>query len=91
MDSKCKDLTCCGDVVELLVYDSKGTERSRNYSLLKIKYNGGIYAPSSWIYAMLIEDDKYPILIHEEIAQIILDDPEKGGHWAFNFWLDRYR
>lgn len=91
MDGKCKDLTCCGDVVELLVYDSKDAEYSRNYSLVKIKYNSRLSCRDDWVYAMLIEDDMYPVVFTEDIAEMVLDDPEKGGHWAFFFWHDRYR
>lgn len=91
MNTNCRDLTCCGDVVELLVYDSKGATHSRNYSLVKIKFNSRFSCDNEWIYAMFIEDDIYPVVFTEDIAEIVLDDPEKGGHWAFNFWLDRYR
>ena len=86
-----KAVTCCGDVVELLCY--KGNSGERSFSLCKtlMLENTERRDSDKWIFMLIIEGDKYPVIITEDCAKSILDTPRKGEKLSYNRWFDRYR
>ena len=83
--------TCCGDVRELLYY--KGSLREHTWSLCKTLVLEDTDRSNSdkWVYMIITKGDKYPIIITEECAKSILEDPEKGNTLTFCRHFDRYR
>lgn len=81
--------TCNGDVVELISYQCPD-HRWRSYKLYKIELVGSTQK-NAWAYVILMKDDKYPVIITEDLAQKIIDDPEEGGKLAYSIWMSRYR
>lgn len=84
-------VTCCGDVVKLLDY--KGERNERSFSLCKTVVLKDTERTESdkWIYMLILKNDKYPVIITEECARSILENPKKGETLAYNRWFDRYR
>ena len=78
----CEYINCLGDVVELLSYDE-----SRPYKLYKIEQHD----TGTWVYMMFINNDVFPIVISEELAQNIIAKPSIGGDIAYNTWLERHQ
>lgn len=81
--------TCCYDVEKLLEF--KGGNEVRDYTLYRttrIRADRSVYDE---IYFLLIEDDKFPIIITENVAESILKNPDEGEKLAYNRWFDRYR
>lgn len=81
--------TCCKDVIKLLEATSKVPGHNRNFTLYKTE----VYAPgeTKWCYFLLIAEDEFPIVITEEFANKIMQNPEVGRDVAFNHWFDRWR
>lgn len=86
-------LTGCFDVLELLNYDAEDKPYCRSFTLCKTLVIEGLDRETSnnWVYMLIIEDDKFPIIISEDCAKKILADPIKGGNLLFNRFFDRYR
>lgn len=82
--------TCCGDVVELISLKKEG---GLSFSLCRILLLDDVLRGSSnqWVYALILENDKFPILISNHCAKTILDDPESGVELVRNRHFDRYR
>lgn len=80
--------TCSGDVVKLLVY--KDSKYSRKFTLCKVSMCG-VENNTVWTYMLLVEGDKYPIIISKELAKSILANPKRGAELAYNCWMNRYR
>ena len=91
MSKESKILTCCGDVVELLYH--KGNLGERSFSLCRTLTLENPQRSNSdkWSYMLIVENDNYPIIITEECAKIILENPEQGKKLVYNCWMDRYR
>lgn len=85
--------TCCGDVREMLYHE--GNSREHTWSLCKtlVVYDAEHRSTldDKWVYMIITKGDKYPIIITEECAKSILDDPEKGNTLTFCRHFDRYR
>ena len=83
--------TCCGDVRELLYHE--GDLGNHTWSLCKTLVLEGTDRSNSdnWVYMIITKGDKYPIIITEECAKSILDNPEKGNTLTFCRHFDRYR
>lgn len=81
--------TCCGDVVELISCEEGGL----SFSLCKILLLDDVLRGNSdqWVYALIMKDDKFPILISHHCAKTILDDPKSGIELVRNRRFDRYR
>jgi len=84
-------VTCCGDVVELLYH--KGNSGEHSFSLCKtlVLEDTDRRDSGNWSYMLIIQKDQYPIIITEECAKSILENPEKGKKLVYSRWLDRYR
>ena len=84
-------LTCCGDVE--LLYHVKGDLGERSFSLCKtlVLEDTKRNASGKWCYMLIVENDHYPIIITEECANTILENPEQGKFLVYNRWMDRYR
>lgn len=84
-------VTCCGDVVELLYH--KGNLGEHTFSLCKtlVLEDTDRSSSDNWVYMLITKGDKYPIIITEECAKSILENPEKGKTLVFCRHLDRYR
>lgn len=82
--------TCCKDVVELLSYEK---DNQIVFSLCKILLLEDVFRNDAnhWVYALIIPDDKYPILISDACAKSILENPNTGFDLIFNRHFDRYR
>ncbi len=91
MSSTNEKLTCCGDVIELLYH--KGNFGERSFSLCKtlVLENTQCNDYGMWIHMLIVENDRYPIIISEECAKTILKNPEQGQNIVYNRWLDRYK
>lgn len=76
-----KILTCCGDVVELLYH--KGYFVGCSFYLCKtlVLENTECSDSGKWSYMFIGEKYYYPIIITEEYAKIILENPEEGKNW----------
>ncbi len=88
IDRTVESCTCCGDVIRLL--ECKGTfpYSHRNFALYKTPvYN----ASNQWCYYLLLENDPLPIVICENLANSIIENPMRGSELAYSFWFDRYR
>ena len=90
--------TCCGDVIQLLDFRKDDGVLNLGYNLYKAsdsrpKYdNRGIRIPyENWIYFILSDDDKFPMIISEKTANEILENPEAGCALVNQWWQDRYR
>ena len=83
--------TCCGDVRELLIH--KGNIGEHTWSLCKtlVLENTERSNSDKWVYMLITKGDKYPIIITEECANSILEDPEKGKTLVYCRHFDRYR
>lgn len=85
--------TCCGDVRELLYH--KGNSDEHTFSVCKAVVledaDDRTRFSDNWVYMIIVEKDQYPIIITEECAKSILENPEKGKNLVFNRWFDRYR
>lgn len=83
--------TCCGDVRELLYH--KGNLGEHTFSLCKtlVLEDTDRSNSDNWVYMLITEGDQYPIIITEECAKSILEDPEKGKTLVFCRHFDRYR
>lgn len=81
--------TCCEDVIKLLEATSKVPRHNRNFTLYKTE----VYAPgeTKWCYFLLIAEDEFPIVITEELANEILQNPDKGRDIAFSHWFNRWK
>lgn len=80
---------CTGfyDVYQLMEVKSVIPHLKRNFALYKSRVLEG----ENTVYYLLLSEDKFPVIISEEYAKEILEDPEKGVDLAFNIWLTRYR
>lgn len=83
-------LTCCGDVVELASFEKAGRP---SFSLCKFLLLEDTLRSNSnrWVYALMVENDKYPILISATCMKSILEDPDSAFELVFNRHFDRYR
>lgn len=81
--------TCCEDVVKLLEAVSKIPGNSRNFSLYKTEVY--LSKEPSWCYFLLVDGDQFPVVITEELANRILQNPDVGRDIAFGHWMDRWR
>ena len=81
--------TCCEDVVKLLEAVSEIPGNSRNFTLYKTEVY--LSKEPSWCYFLLVAGDEFPIVITEELANEILQNPNKGRDIAFGHWRDRWR
>lgn len=81
--------TVNNDVIQLLSFESKDT--TRNYILYKTLEYELDRRTSGWVYFLIKNNYEFPLVITEECANQILDDPLKGETLIFNCWLDRYR
>ena len=71
-----------GDVIKLLTYDE-----CRSYTLYKLEqHDTGL-----WTYMLFIDNDFFPIVISEELANSIIANPSLGGEIAYNTWLERHQ
>lgn len=74
-------VNCRGDVVELISHVG-----SRSFTLYKVEK----YDTNEWIYMMFINNDVFPIVISEELAESIIANPSIGAKIAYNTWLERH-
>ena len=85
--------TCCGDVRELLYHEGNLSEHT--FSVCKaVVYEDAEHRSritDNWVYMLIVKGDNYPIIITEECAKSILENPEKGKTLAYNLHFDRYR
>lgn len=81
--------TCCEDVIKLLEVTRKIPGYNRNFTLYKTEVY--LSKESGWCYFLLVEGDDFPIVITEELANQILQNPDKGRDIAFGHWMDRWR
>lgn len=83
--------TFCGDVRELLY--NEGNSGEHTFSLCKTLVLEGTDRSNSdnWVYMLITKGDPYPIIITEECAKSILEDPEKGKTLVYCRHFDRYR
>ncbi len=82
-------LTCCGDVVELVSFEKAGRP---SFSLCKFLLLDDTLRSNSnrWVYALMVPNDKYPILISDACMKSILEDPDSAFELVFNRHFDRY-
>ena len=76
--------TCCGDVVKLL--SSYGSKDGYSFSLYKTLElaDTSRKTTGNWIYFIISEQYKYPIVITQECAESIMEEPIKGIALVFN-------
>lgn len=86
-----EECTCNGDVVRLVWSSGRKGPHCRMFSLYKTLIIDNQRVPQGWIYFILENNDKFPIIITEEAAKEIMENPEIGDTLAFNRYLDRYR
>ena len=87
-----EECTCCADVFKLLDCTNPSRGSYRGFALYKTRVYGDRNDKEiSWSYYLLIEEDFFPIVITEEIANKILKDPEYGGYFVTNHWFCRWR
>ena len=83
--------TCCGDVVELLQHNAEFGEHSFTLCKTLVLENTDRSHSGKWSYMLIVDKDRFPIIITEECAKKILENPEQGKTLAYNRWMDRYR
>ena len=83
--------TCCGDVRELLYYEGDLGEHTWSLCKTLVLEDTDRSNSDNWVYMIITKGDKYPIMITEECAKSILEDPEKGKTLVFCRHFDRYR
>ena len=86
-----QECTCCGDIVQLLSYEGSVGEHS--FTLCKTLELSDTERKESgrWVHLIIVDNDKYPIVITDDCAKTILEDIEKGKKLVYSRWLDRYR
>lgn len=89
ISKRAKECTCCGDVIKLLECTSKPPKSFRDFVLYKTSIYGD--KKTAWCYYLLIKDDSFPIVITEDVANKILNEPEYGAFIATSHWFNRWR
>ena len=84
-------MTCNDDIIELVRF-SDATNTWRDYEIVKAKiYRQGESKAWDWTYLMILEDDKYPIVLTDVYASYLIENPDKAKKLARSIWLHRYR
>ena len=83
--------TCCGDVRELLYHEGNSGEHTWSLCKTLVLEDADRSNSDNWVYMIITVGDKYPIIITEECAKSILENPEKGNTLTFCRHFDRYR
>lgn len=78
------------DVIRLMEYKDL-SNHWRSFSLYKTLKIDCERNSKEWIYFLLEDDDKYPIIITKRAAEDILKEPVRGRDLVLNRWFDRYR
>lgn len=80
--------TACGDVVKIIDFEG---DKHRNFSLYKTLIIDAERNDYGWCYFLLIEDDKFPIVITEQLANDALNNLDSIHNLIFNRWFDRHK
>ena len=83
--------TCCGDVRELLYHEGNSGEHTWSLCKTLVLEDTDRSNSDNWVYMIITKGDQYPIIITEECAKSILENPEKGNTLTFCRHFDRYR
>lgn len=89
IDRQPESCTCYDDVVRLLDYI--GDDSERDFILYKTTLRGIERKHDRHAYFILPFGDQYPIVVTEEVAMRILDNPGYGERLVYNTCMDRYR
>ena len=83
--------TCCGDVRELLYHEGNSSRLTFSVCKTLVYEDTDRRNSDNWVYMLIVEGHTYPIIITEECAKSILENPEKGYTLACNLNFARYR
>ena len=83
-----EECTCCGDVIKLMDFKCESYRNFSLYRTFELDIEGKQHR---FRFFLLLDNDKYPIIITEDAAKNIMKNPEYGKKLVFNHWLNRYR
>ena len=87
-----KYLTCCNDVVKLMEVKFEVPHALlSSFSLYKINRIDSEGTTCGYSHILTTPDDKFPVVITNESAYKILDDPKLGYSLLWDYWFKRYR
>ena len=87
-----KYLTCCNDVIKLMEVKSKVPHALlSSFTLYRINTIDSEETSCGFTYILTTPDDQFPVVITEETANKILEDPKIGYSLMWNHWFKRYK